>query len=143
MIRVLFPLIYVCLMSINSFVASADDIGNDNSFVSVEAAYVSATKIGGTAQLQFRITNNGNTSVNLTSVRSHLAQRSRITILDPYSGRQEISDLSVQRDETLDLASSHIRVELINLNADIESGSTIEFELVFRRFSATADAHVH
>jgi copper(I)-binding protein len=143
MIRVTHLLICICFILVSMPAAIADDVRNDNSFVSVEAAHVLATKAGGTAQLQFKITNNGNESVNLTSVRSNLTQVSRITIFDPYQGRQVIDDLSVQRDETLDLASSHIRVELINLTKDIKPGSTIVFELVFRKFSATAEAHVH
>lgn len=143
MIRVIHPLICICFVVVNLPAAFADDVKNDNSFVSIEAAHVLATEAGGTSQLQFKITNNGRESVNLTSVRSSLAQDARITIFDPYQGRQVIEDLSVQRDETLDLASSHIRVELINLTKDIEPGSTIEFELVFRKFSATALAHVH
>jgi copper(I)-binding protein len=143
MIRAAHLLICICFILVSVPAAIADDIRNDNNFVSIEAAHVSATKAGGTAQLQFKITNQGNEPVNLRSVRSHLAQNSRVTIFDPYQGRQVINDLSVLRDETLDLSSSHIRVELINLSKDIEPGSTIEFELIFRRFSTTAEAHVH
>ena len=143
MIRVTLLLICICFILVSVPAAIADDVRNDNNFVSVEAAHVSASKAGGTAQLQFKITNNGNQPVNLKSVRSSLAQTSQVTIFDPYQGRQVIDDLSVLRDETLDLDTSHIRVELINLSKDIEPGSTIEFELVFRRFSTTAEAHVH
>lgn len=143
MFRVTNRLICICFLLVSVPAAIADDVRNDNSFVSVEAAHVSATNAGGTALLQFKITNNGREPVNLRSVRSDFARTSRVTIFDPYEGRQVIEDLSVLRDETLDLASSHIRVELINLIKDIEPGSTIEFEMVFRRFSATAEAHVH
>ena len=143
MIRVTHLLICICFILVTMPAAIADDVRNDNSFVSVEAAHVSAAKAGGTAQLQFKITNHGSDPVNLSSVRSKLTELSRVTIFDPYQGRQVIDDLSVRRDETLNLDSSHIRVELINLSKDIEPGSTIEFELMFRRFSTIAEAHVH
>lgn len=143
MIRVTHLLICICFILVGMPAAIADDVRNDNNFVSVEAAHVSAAKAGGTAQLQFKITNHSNEPVNLRSVRSKLAQLSRVTIFDPYQGRQVIDDLSVRRDETLNLDSSHIRVDLINLAKDMEPGSTMEFELVFRRFSTTAEAHVH
>jgi len=114
MIRVTHLLICICFILVSMPAAIADDVRNDNNFVSVEAAHVSATKAGGTAQLQFKITNHSNEPVNLSSVRSRLAQLSRVTIFDPYQGRQVIDDLSVRRDETLNLDSSHIRVELLN-----------------------------
>ncbi len=133
----------ICFILVSVPAAIADDVRNENGFVSVEAAHVLATKTGGTAQLQFKVSNLGDDPVNLVSVRSTVAPVSRMTIFDPYQGRQAVDDLSVRRDETLDLDTSHIRVELINLNKDIRPGSTIEFELVFRQFSATAEAHVH
>ena len=143
MFRVTRTLVCIFFSTISLSPAIADDVKNDDYAVSVEAANVPATKVGGTAQLQFKIINHGNESVNLRSVRSDLAQVTRMTISDPFLGRQAIDDLSVLRDETLDLDTSHIKVELINLKEDIKPGTTIEFELVFRRFSTTAEAHVH
>ncbi|NNJ74237.1 MAG: copper chaperone PCu(A)C [Anderseniella sp.] len=143
MFRVTRTLVCIFFSTISLPQAIADDVRNDDHTVSVEAANVPATKAGGTARLQFKIINHGNEPVNLRSVRSDLAKGTRMTIFDPFLGRRAIDDLSVLRDETLDLDTSHIRVELVSLTEDMEPGTTIEFELVFRRFSTTAEAHVH
>lgn len=109
----------------------------------VEDAIISTTNRGETAYLSLKITNDSGSPVTLHSIKSPVSSDTRLVVVDPIYGPQQTNDLSILRDETLNLASSHIRVELQNTNRSIVPDTIVPFELIFRRSSMLAQAHAH
>ena len=107
----------------------------------VEDATISTAKRGGTVSLRFQITNDSGMLVTLRSIASPVSSDIRIVVVDPSYGHQRTNNLSILRDETLNLASSHIHVELRNTSRTIEPDTLVPFELIFRRSSMHAEAH--
>jgi len=126
-----------------SVAGNADESTEHIDGLVVENATISTAGRGGTVYLRFKITNDSRTPVTLHSIRSPMSSDIQIVIIDPSYGPRRISDLSILREETLNLASSHIRVELRNTNRSIEPDTLVPFELIFRRSSMHAEAHAH
>ena len=136
-------LLVITAASLQTSHVIADEVTDDTNLIIIDTAHATAVEAGGDTQIEFRVTNIGRRPLNLQAVQSDFATGSRIVVSDPFDGPFEVDDLSLLHDETLDLASSHIRVELLNLTQSIETGSTVEFELVFRQFITAGRAHVH
>lgn len=122
--------------------AMADETSEQKTGILVEEAHITVSEDPSIAGLEFSITNMGSSDVTLISLSSMLTDRIEIFI---YEGgnRTVISDLAILQEETLDLASSHIKVELVGVKQKLQPGSTFEFNLHFRDFQTTAIAHVH
>lgn len=123
--------------------AYADETTEHIDGLIVEDAVISPAEKGETAYLRIKLTNYGGRQVTLHSIRSPASGNAGLVTVDPIYGEQQAGDLVVLRDETLNLASSHIRVELMNTNRSMKADSVVPFELVFRRFSMLAEAHAH
>lgn len=123
-------------------IAMADATGEPISGLVIEDAVVSVAPKGGTAVLEFRIENLSSRHVTLLDIRSKLAGKVVMRV-GKGAGAEESTALAIRQDETLDLRSSHIRVELRDLVRSIASGETVRFELVFATGTAIAEAHAH
>lgn len=123
--------------------AIADESAEHIDGIFVEDAIISTAKKGETAYLRLKITNDSGSPVTLHSIRSTVSNDTRFVVVDPIYGPYRTNDLSILRDETLNLASSHIRVELKNTNRSIAPDTIVPFELIFRRSSMLAQAHAH
>ncbi len=123
--------------------ATADIISEERDGVYVEDAFITASKKGGTATLKFKITNFGLRSISLQGIKSKMSETGKIVINVPESGPEPIKNLLILEEETLNLASSHLKGEFYNLTDDLVAGTDMEFTLVFTDFTTTAIAHVH
>jgi len=140
----LFSALFGALVLVSvSVVGIADESAEHIDGLIVEDATISTAKRGGTVYLRFKITNDSGKPVTLHSIKSPVSRDARIVVVDPIYGPQRTNDLSILRDETLNLASSHIRVELRNTNRSIKPDALVPFELIFRRSSMHAEAHAH
>ena len=121
---------------------TADETGEPISGLIIEDAVVSVAPKGGTATLGFRIENLSSGSVSLIGVRSMRAGK---VVMRVGTGdvTEELTALAIHQDETLDLRSSHIRIELRNLVRPIKTGEMVRSELVFNTGTAIAEAHAH
>lgn len=111
--------------------------------VLIEQASATRAKVGETAFLRFQVSNYTSDTIRLIGVRSPVTRQANLIIVMPDVGAQVVNSLSILEEETLNVASSHIRVELKNVTSRIEAGSDVEFELIFENFITTATAHVH
>jgi copper(I)-binding protein len=123
--------------------ALSDELTETVGGILVEDAVITPVKAGGTAHLQFKVTNFGSNSVNLRAVRSNVARVGRMTMLQPDSKPEIVSSFLILSEETLNLSTSHVRVELRDVKQAIEKGSSVEFDLIFRKFKMSASAHAH
>lgn len=138
-------LLVLLLLAIFSFTQTtmADDTTENALGLVVADAVVTPAKPGESARLRLKITNFGSESLSLRALHSDVAISTKMIMTTPGIGQHVVSDLTILRDETLDLASSHIRVELQDIQKEIKPGSNIEFALFFRRFVTKATAHAH
>lgn len=123
--------------------AAADETTEQTEGIIVEDAVVTPARRGETAYLYFKVTNIGVERAMLLSVQPEIPSVAQIILTAPEKEPQVITQLLILREETLDFASSHIRVELKDIQTPIEAGSTLKFDLVFRRFTTSASAHAH
>lgn len=123
--------------------AFGDEITERVDGVYVEDATIVAAKKGENAVIKFKITNFGLANVNLLGIEAEFAGSGELFISIPQKGPQRVSGLAILEEETLDFSTSHLSSELRNLANDLEPGTSVEFKLVFSKFSTTAAAHVH
>lgn len=135
------PLFIVLIFSLIP-ITGADETSEQTTGIIVEGAHATIHKERLSAGLEFSVTNMGPRDVTLLGLSSDLAESIEVYFFEDGK-RSIISDLTILQEETLDLASSHIKIELIGIKRKLSSGSTFEFILNFRDFKTTAVAHVH
>ncbi len=123
--------------------AAADEASETSDGLHIEEAVVTRAQVGESARLRFKISNYGTRKVRLNSVRSDVAQDARLIMTLPGGLSKAVSGLPILQEETLNLATSHVQVELKELKQALLAGSTFEFEAVFQDFTLRAFAHVH
>ena len=133
----------VMIFAITVELTVADETTERSDGIIIEDAVITPVKVGETAYLRFKITNFGLRSTTLQSVRSNISSAVKMVMTIPGKGSHIVSDLVILQEETLNLASSHIRVEFQDVNKTIEPGTNIEFELKFWDSKITAFAHAH
>jgi len=79
----------------------------------------------------------------LIGIRSKKAESGALMI-QPVGGPAQAADqYLVKSEETLDLATSHIWMELRGMHTPLTAGEAVEFDLIFRNGVSTGVAHVH
>ncbi len=109
----------------------------------VENAAVQIAETGERHQLHFDIINLSADNIILHKVRTNAAKAAELKMNLPGQGYTLVSSIPILREETLDLDTTHIKVELIGAAHELYPGTEIEFKLVFQNFVKTAFADVH
>ncbi len=109
----------------------------------IEEAVVTPAKIGGTAFLRFKVSNFGSSPIVLSSITSSASKEAVVIMTMPDGATHIAPRLMVREEETLDLASSHITIELRELRRKIVPGSTLNFSVNFNGYHLPSVVHVH
>tara|TARA_R110002126_G_scaffold226044_2_gene370798 strand:- start:2130 stop:2693 length:564 start_codon:yes stop_codon:yes gene_type:complete len=139
----LVSLIGVFLLVGQAAPGQADETSEVRSGILVEEAVLEPAKKGENARLHFKITNLSTENVILQKVRATVAKSVEVQMILDEEGYKRVESLHILREEILNLQSSHIRIEFIDLLEDLEPNSKIEFKLVFNKFETFAIADVH
>ena len=123
--------------------ANADESSEPISGLLVDEAIVTPASIGSTAVGRFRLENVSGRTLVLTGAKARWAKAARIVIRGGSGRVDGISALAIKENETLNLQSSHLWVEFIDIVRPLQDGETIDFELVFAAGVVTVSAHVH
>lgn len=121
----------------------ADEVSEYLDGILVEEATLNPILNSDKAQLHFTISNYGRINVTLKEITSPAATEVSMFFLTPMGKKQTVSNLSILVEETLDLNSSHIIVELSGLKKPLIKGAKVEFELIFNEFKTSAIADIH
>lgn len=125
------------------FIASADQTKEILDGVAVEDAVATAAPSGGVSEVRFRLDNASGRTLRLRGVKSKLAGSAALVMRMPETGPTDVESLTVLDQETLDLRSSHIWIELRDLTLPLDANDVVGFELVFDKGVVHAVAHVH
>ena len=121
----------------------SDETSEFSDGILVENAQIKVTSDPKIANLEFAVSNLGVEDVTLIRLHSNISENIDIYYVSSDGKKRAISDLTILQEETLDLSSSHIKVDLLGMTKPLPPGSLIEFKLEFREFTTTAVAHVH
>lgn len=140
--------LYVLILSLILFTSISTPSNSDETSeyldgILVEEATLTLLPKTNRAQLHFTVTNYGRTNVTLKNITSPAATKVSMFFLTPKRKKQLVTDLTILVEETLDLNSSHIIVELSGLNKTLIPGEKIEFSLIFNEFQTSAIADIH
>ncbi len=121
----------------------ADESFEPISGVDVLNATATPAAIGETSRLRFRLENFSSSDLTLIGVRSKTASSGAIAIADGSGGSADTETLMIKQEETIDLETSHIWLELRGAKSRLSAGDTIPFELLFRNGIVPGIADVH
>ena len=121
----------------------ADESSEPITGLYIEDAVATPADVGETAIIGFRIDNFSARNVTLIRVSSSNAESSVIVMRGGGIGVHIANSLSIMQDESFDLRTSHMWVELRGLRTEIREGDLVPFELVFARGRVSAQAHAH
>lgn len=121
----------------------ADESSEPITGLYIEDAVATPANAGETAIIGFRIDNFSARNVSLMGVSSQIADSASIMMRGGGVGTHIATAASVMQDETLDLRTSHMWVELRGLKTEIREGDLVPFELVFAHGRVGAQAHAH
>jgi len=121
----------------------ADESSEPITGLYIEDAVATPADAGETAIIGFRIDNFSGRNVSLMGVSSQTADSASVVMRGGRVGTHVTTAVSVMQDETLDLRTSHMWVELRGLKTKIREGDLVPFELVFARGRVSAQAHAH
>lgn len=141
--RAAISVLAVAAVAMSIGAVGADGSAEPISGLEITDAVVTPARKGGTAIVGFRIDNLSSRSVTLVGVRSEIAGSAAIVVGSAERVGEEATAILIDQNETLDLRSSHLRIELLELAVAIEPGDMVPFELVFADGMARAEAHAH
>lgn len=143
MSRSLVVLFSISLILTNFALAIADETSETSFGIMVEDAVVEPAGKGETTKLRFKVSNYTTQRIWLSAVRTPISKSATMTMRLDAESFEPINVVHILREETLDLRSSHIRIELNSLRQEVRLGMKVDFELVFndRVVPATADVH--
>ena len=121
----------------------ADEETETYDSIIVENAFVEVKGTTAPLRLKFDISNLSSSVLTLEGVRTDRFEKANLYMRLPGKGVVEVDSLTILKEETLELGSSHIVVELRTPNRAFKPGEKIEFELLFsdRIVRAIADIH--
>lgn len=114
--------------------------------VAVDHALLRPAKAGDNALLKLRIQNRGTNIVHLLRVESPVTRGSRIIFDDGRRRSGSLDSVAIRPGEELDLASSHMWIELIDLMEPLIDGQHVPLRIVFAPagwVEVTADVGAH
>lgn len=118
---------------------AADSLGG----VSVEEVTAAPAEAGGRTRIGFVLDNASRRTVRLTGVESEAAASGALLVAPEGEPPRPAEGFTVLQEETLDLDSSHLRVELRGLRRRLAPGDRIGLVLIFREGRIETVAHVH
>ncbi|GLQ07448.1 copper chaperone PCu(A)C [Sneathiella chinensis] len=121
--------------------AMADDIVVFQS-AAIEDAYLTPAGTGGTSTLRMRITNEGFDNMTVLGVGGKSFQRSRIIAKLGDLEYAELDSISIPREESLDMTSMHLFVQLNNMDKPVKTGDVVNLTLVLPYGELPFQAHV-
>jgi len=137
----------VLLLLLFSLAASTFSVADETTElqpgVIVKEAVVQPAKKGETARLRFKVVNLLRQDILLRGISAEIADTTELRMNVTDEGYEAIEDIPIYSEETLNLVSSHIRVELIALKGDLKRDDEMKFELDFGDFKVPAIADVH
>ena len=129
---------------VSTTVSFADETTEDVDGILVENAQIIRIQSDeNRAQLKFSVSNFGTNDVTLVGLSSEVAGGIEMYFFSSDGTKQMVTDLTVLQEETLNLASSHIKIDLVDVKRELNPGMKVEFKLNFRGFHSLAMADVH
>jgi len=135
-------LIITCFTTITTF-AFADEKTETYDGIVVENAYIQTDHTKATSQLKLKVSNYSSDDLTLIDVKSVSFEHANLLLQMPGVGKVKVDSLTILQEETLELDTSHISIELQKITHAIKSGDKVEFELVFSEQTIQAFADVH
>lgn len=114
--------------------------------VAVDHALLGPAKAGDNALLKLRIQNRGTSVIHLLRVESPVTSGSRIIFDDGRRRSGSLDSVAIRPGEELDLASSHMWIELLELTEPLVLGQHVSLRIVFAPagwVEVTADVGAH
>jgi copper(I)-binding protein len=121
----------------------ADESSEPFSGVYVEDAVATPAAAGEVSFVGFRIDNFSGRNLQLMGVNSDAAETTLVLVRRGGTGGRIANTVLVMQDETLDLRTSHMWVELRGLKSEVREGDLVPLELIFARGRVPAQAHAH
>lgn len=122
---------------------SADSIPDVYNAVTIEDAVVLAAQTGGNSELRFRLVNESSENLILIGVTSESVSDASILAQTGHGLSEKLASIPVRAEETLDLHSSHLKIELTGLKRNFLRGELVPLTLVMLRGGIPIIAHVH
>ena len=142
--NIIMGLFSVALIAFNINYAVADEETETYGGIIIENARVETDSKKPKAFLKMKISNLSQSGITLVGIRTENFNQAKILMEQPWKSSIRVDSLTILEEETLDLDTSHIRVELSGLNRAVKAGDIIQFELLFNNqvISAAADIHI-
>jgi len=121
----------------------ADELSESYDGIVVEGAYVQTDDKVPVSILKLKISNFSSNNLTLIGVEAEKFTNARLLMNDFKNGIIQIESLSILQEETLNLDTSHIWIELSGLKRAIQAGEKIEFDLLFAAGKVRANADIH
>ncbi len=141
--NVIIILASIALIFFLNSTASADEATETYDGIIVEQAFVQTNQGIPNSQLRLKISNLTSSDLTLTAISTEWFEEVKIMVRMPGKGLVEANTLSILQEETLELDTSHLVIELSNLKRAIKNGDKIEFELFFANQTVPVFADIH
>lgn len=121
----------------------ADAIPDRYGAVTVTDAMVGAASSGKNTILRLRLVNESSETLTVMGVASEQISGARILAATSHGVPEDLGSISILAEETLDLHSAHLKIELIGLKQHFHRGQVIPLTLTLLRGDIPINAHVH
>ena len=135
-------LISVFLILSVSFAFAHEESESTNGII-IHEAVAAPAKRGEHSKLRLKITNYSMRNLSLKNIRADVSNTAKVEMRLNGKLEEPRHGIAILREETLDLASSHINVELVGLTKSLIVGDKIGLVLDFGEFETQAIADVH
>lgn len=121
----------------------ADSTPGTYNEVTITDVIVSIAPSGGKRKLRFRLTNETAENLTLIGITSQHISDAAILAQTSHSVPVKLSSFPILTEETLDLYSSHLKIELSGLEESFVSGTIVPLTLNLLRGGIPIFSHVH
>ena len=142
-ISALRPAVCALLLLLSARPVAADSIvrlGND---LKIDSTSAQPAPAGGCTRVRLRVVNEGTRNVNLLGASSAVAEQTLLVArIDPINA-VSLPSIAIPAQETLDLDSSHLWLELCGLNKPLAPGDSFTLTVEFVGWRTDVDVDVH
>lgn len=132
---------FIVLIAVSN--VKADSTPDTYNEVTITDVTVSSAPSGGKSELRFRLTNESAENLTLIGVTSQHISDAAILAQTSHGTPVKLSSFPILTEETLDLYSSHLKIELSGLKERFVSGTIVPLTLNLLRGGIPIFAHVH
>lgn len=132
---------FVFLLSIIKPALSKDDPSMFQA-AEIREAYVTPSDVGGTSILRFHIRNNSPDTLVILGVEGLDHEHSKIIVQLGSEKYSELGSIPLLAEEHLDMTSSHMFVQLLNVGRPIKSNEKIKLRIILTKGQLPFTAHV-